>query len=189
MRDSGCKTDIIALDFSKAFDKVPRTRLPNRLWLYGIRGHILLYISIRMIPKYDSRRLYLQYEHGNIWNTSENSCRLVAIFIIHKLPSTIFDPSARCRLLADDCRVHQVINTIDDQTQLQKTHAHLEMLSKQCGTHFKAKRCNVMPIFRKLLDTFYQLINTVWDRVSRCTYLGVKISSNLSWAWADFLLF
>jgi len=39
--DRGLKTDIIFLDLSKVFDKVPHHHLCNRLSFYGIRGNIL----------------------------------------------------------------------------------------------------------------------------------------------------
>ena len=51
------------------------------------------------------------------------------------------------------------------------------------GMHFNAKKCNVMTLSRRRpLDKFYQLNNTILDWVSSCTYLGVTISSTLSWS-------
>ena len=42
--DSGLQTDIIFLDLSKAFDKVPHYSLCNKLSYYGIRGKTLSWI-------------------------------------------------------------------------------------------------------------------------------------------------
>ena len=39
------QTDVILLDFSKAFDKVPHHRLSNKLNFYGIRGQTLNWIN------------------------------------------------------------------------------------------------------------------------------------------------
>ena len=39
------KTDIIILDFSKAFDKVPHNRLLYKPENYGIRGHNLKWVK------------------------------------------------------------------------------------------------------------------------------------------------
>ena len=36
---AGEQVDVILLDFSKAFDKVPHTRLLNKLSFYGVRGN------------------------------------------------------------------------------------------------------------------------------------------------------
>ena len=35
------QVDVILLDFAKAFDKVPNSRLPYKLGYYGVRGHKL----------------------------------------------------------------------------------------------------------------------------------------------------
>ena len=105
---------------------------------------------------------------------------LLFLLFISDLP-TVLDPSTRCRLFADDCLVYQVINSIDDQLQLQKYFAALEKWSHQWGMHLNAKKCKVMMISRrKPLDKFYELNNTILDRVSSCTYLGVTISNTQS---------
>ncbi|XP_052675417.1 uncharacterized protein LOC128157091 [Crassostrea angulata] len=43
--DQGEQTDIILLDFSKAFDKVPHKRLLQKMDYYGIRGVTLKWIQ------------------------------------------------------------------------------------------------------------------------------------------------
>ena len=43
--DNKGQTDVILLDFSKAFDKVPHHRLLHRLEFYGIRGSLHSWIS------------------------------------------------------------------------------------------------------------------------------------------------
>ena len=39
--DEGEPVDVIYLDFQKAFDKVPRRRLLNKLRAHGVKGKIL----------------------------------------------------------------------------------------------------------------------------------------------------
>ena len=43
--DSNIQTDIVVLDFSKAFDKVPHDRLLLKLSSYGIQGRLLDWIK------------------------------------------------------------------------------------------------------------------------------------------------
>ena len=43
--DEGKLLDVVYLDFSKAFDKVPHQRLLQQLWLHGIRGQVVHWIS------------------------------------------------------------------------------------------------------------------------------------------------
>ena len=42
-----CEMDMIILDFSKAFDKVPHQRLISKLQFYGIQGGTLMWITSR----------------------------------------------------------------------------------------------------------------------------------------------
>ena len=145
-------------------------RLLNKLRLYGISGPILQWIDM--------------FLSGRSQNVTVDGCfssktavtsgvpqgtvlvPLLFLLFINDLP-TVLDPSTRCRLFADDCLVYRVINSIDDQLQLQKDLAALEKWSHQWGMHFNAKKCNVMTISRrKPLDKFYQLNNTILDRVS-----------------------
>ena len=55
--------------------------------------------------------------------------------------------------------------------------------SETWGMHFNAKRCKVMTFARGVnpLSYFYQLNNTILDRVNACDYLGITISENLNW--------
>jgi hypothetical protein len=43
--ESGIQQDLIILDFSKTFDKVPHQRLLSKLDFYGIRGTALSWIN------------------------------------------------------------------------------------------------------------------------------------------------
>ena len=43
--NEGGQTDVIALDFSKAFDKVAHSRLLYKLDYYGIRGNLHSWLS------------------------------------------------------------------------------------------------------------------------------------------------
>ena len=50
--DAGIQTDVILLDLSKAFDKVPHHRLCAKLHNYGIRGTILSWIHDFLTNRY-----------------------------------------------------------------------------------------------------------------------------------------
>ena len=105
----------------------------------------------------------------------------------HTLGSTcltsVLDPGTNCRLFADDCLVYRAIHTIEDQIQMQRDPGALENWSETWGMHFNAKKCNVMILARGVspLSYFYQLNNTILDRVNAWYHLGITISENLNW--------
>jgi hypothetical protein len=43
---NGCETDLILLDFAKAFDKVSHSRLLYKLDYYGISSEVLIYMEL-----------------------------------------------------------------------------------------------------------------------------------------------
>ena len=49
--DQGYEVDIIYLDFTKAFDKIPHRRLMKILWGHGIRGKRTSMIKAEILPR------------------------------------------------------------------------------------------------------------------------------------------
>ena len=45
------QTDLVFIDFSKAFDKIPHRRLINKLEFYGVRGPLLHWISSWLLKR------------------------------------------------------------------------------------------------------------------------------------------
>ena len=52
--DHGKQSDLIIMDFSKAFDVVPHRRLINKLDYYGIRGHLKRWLTNWLIHQEQS---------------------------------------------------------------------------------------------------------------------------------------
>ena len=186
IRDRGIQSDIAILDFSKAFDKVPHKRLLGKLRLYGINDNILTWIESLLRGR---TRVIID---GQFSSNSEVTSGvpqgtvlgpLLFLLYINDLPS-VLQPSTKCRLFADDCLVYREIRSPEDQVSLQKDLDALEQWSIQWGMLFNAKKCNIMTVSRSTtpLLKFYQIDNTILDNVDSCTYLGILLTSDMSWS-------
>ena len=105
------------------------------------------------------------------------------ILYINDLPNHV-SGTTRCRLFADDCLLYRIINSTQDQIQLQNDLTNLESWAVDWGMVFNPSKCFVMPINRGISHQpyFYQLCGVVLQAVEQEKYLGVIISHNLSWS-------
>ena len=85
-------------------------------------------------------------------------------------------------LFADDCLVYRVIHSHDDQVILNKDLTSLQKWSEMWGMSFNPCKCNILQVSHGDPSShFYQLCGEVLQKVSDAKYLGILISSDLSW--------
>ena len=116
------ETDVLVLDFSKAFDTVPHKRLLQKLEFYGIQGELLSWI-----PSFLSARTQSVVVKGCrspedkvLSGVPQGTVLGPLLFLCHinDLPSVV-DPQTAVRLFADDCLVYRSITSNSDHRQLQ----------------------------------------------------------------------
>ena len=105
------------------------------------------------------------------------------LFLLHinDLPSVV---DSQVRLFADDCLVYRPIRSEADQVLLQRDLSALELWGDTWGMRFNAIKCNIMLISRcrNPLTRMYSLCNHVLSEVDTAKYLGINLSSELSWS-------
>jgi hypothetical protein len=92
-------------------------------------------------------------------------------------------PQTRIKLFADDCLQYRTIDTKQDHTQLQQDLNTLVDWSYTWLMKFNAVKCHLLKITRKTkcLDTEYTIDNHTLLRVEHHPYLGVEMTSDLTW--------
>ena len=119
--NDGIDTDIILLDFAKAFDKVPHTHLINKLHHYGIQGNVKLWIT-----DFLSHRQQQTCVNNNFSDfcdvtsgVPQGSVLGPTLFLlyINDLPDCV---SSDVLIFADDTKIFRKIHTPDDVIILQK---------------------------------------------------------------------
>ncbi len=150
--DKNIQSDIIYLDFAKAFDSVDHQILLRKLKSYCATGRLL-----DRFRDYLSRRTQRVVVDGvpSSWApvTSGVPQRsilgpiLFAVFI-NDLPEVISDGSSEA-IYADDTKLYKNINSTTDGDCLQESLSNLNIRSHENNIKFNASKCNVLSVTRK----------------------------------------
>ena len=109
------QTDLIIMDFSKAFDKVPHRRLLHKLDYYGIRGSTHKWINSWLPGR--TQKVVLDGQASDpvpvLSGVPQGSVLGPSLFLIfiNDLPDNI---RSSVRLFADDCVLYRNIHSIQD---------------------------------------------------------------------------
>ena len=179
------QVDMIILDFSKAFDKVPHRRLMKKLWNYGVRGLKHAWIEAFLMNR--QQRVVVDGECSD-WVKVDSGVPqgtvlgpVLFLAFINDLPKAV--QHSKVRLFADDCVLYRQITSDTDCELLQEDLNHLEEWEKKWSMSFNPSKCNSINISRKrkTIQHDYTLHNQILEHVTTTTYLGVHRSSDLTW--------
>ena len=182
--DKKIQTDIIILDFSKEFDRVPHQRLLKKVHHCGIQ--VTTYQWISSFPNSRTQQVLVEGQSSEkvpvVSGVPQGSVLGPVLFLIfiNDLPDNI---SSRTRLFADDCILYRQISSETDQRLLQEDLDRLATWEKTWGMEFHPQKCSVMRISRaRVARTFqYHLKDVSLAEEPSSKYLGVDLQSNLSW--------
>ncbi|MCG7878314.1 MAG: reverse transcriptase family protein, partial [Candidatus Thiodiazotropha endolucinida] len=187
MRNSiaGSQTDLVLLDFSKAFDKVSHQKLLLKLHKYGIRG-----LSLKWIQAFLSGRtqtVVLENEQSETVPVTSGVPQgsvlgpILFLIYINDLPDRT---RSKVRLFADDTAIYLAVSSLQDAQVLQKDLDCLHEWELQWDMEFNPSKCVVIHVTRARtpFPSEYLLHGQILESVEGSKYLGVEISSNLSFS-------
>ena len=180
----GKQTDIILLDFSKAFDKVNHSKLLWKLHQYGFRGHVLNWVRAFLGSR--SQRVVIEGEESeSIPVTSgvpQGSVLGPILFLIYinDLPDEV---CSQVRLFADDTALYLTMESEDSGPTLQSDLDILSMWETRWDMEFNPSKCQVVHVAgsKRPVKRDYILHGQVLESVTCAKYLGVDISGSLTW--------
>ena len=148
-RDRGQKqTDVIIMDFAKAFDKVPHRRLLYKLDHYGIRGSIHKWISSWLSER--SQIVVLDGQASDpvpvLSGVPQGSVLGPVLFLI------FINIRSSVRLFADDCVLYRNIKSPIDRQILQDDLNSLAQWETDWQMKFNVAICHFMRMTRHLPD-------------------------------------
>ena len=182
---AGKQTDIILLDFSKAFDKVNHSKLLWKLHQYGIRGHVLSWIQAFLGSR--SQRVVIDREESESVPVTSGVPQgsvlgpILFLVYINYLPEEV---CSQVRLFADDTALYLTMEGKDDSKALQNDLDILLTWETKWDMEFNPSKCQVEHVTdsksKRPIKTDYILHGQVLESVTCAKYLGVDISSDLT---------
>ena len=163
--DNGEQTDIIILDFSKAFDTVPHDELLLKLSNYGVSGNIHSWLKNFLTTR--KMQVVVDGEYSKsvpvLSGVPQGTVLGPLMFLCHinDLPKSVI---SQVRLFADDCLLYRTIKSEQDHITLQKDLQSLETWADTWGMRFNAKKCYLLSTNCKSTH-FYTLCGQILKQV------------------------
>ena len=181
----GKQTDLILLDFSKAFDKVNHLKLLYKLQVHGVQGRTLGWIESFLLGR--SQTVVLNGESSDelpvLSGVPQGSVLGPILFLlyINDLPENL---QSQVRLFADDTAVYLAVQGPDGSEKLQNDLNLLQEWEEKWDMEFNPSKCQVLHITRsrRPIRYNYTMHGQTLDSVEKARYLGVDISSDLSFS-------
>jgi hypothetical protein len=185
--DNKLQTDIIILDFSKAFDMVPHGRLLQKLEYMGMDGKLNKWLQSFLTHR--TQQVVVDGEKSSAVTVDsgvpQGSVLGPLLFLCHinDLPNRVDILSQVC-MFADDCLLYRQIKTQEDHVKLQEDLKGLEEWAKMWGMSFNPPKCYVMTVGRgkKVSNHIYSLCNYPIEQVQNNPYLGILLNQNMKWS-------
>ena len=183
--DKNIQSDLIYLDFAKAFDFVDRSIVLAKLKAYGVSGPLFAWFTDYLTGR--AQRVVVE-RAASKWAPVTSGVPqgsllgpiLFTIFI-NDLPKEVVG-GVRVALYADDTKLYKSVTSICDCQSLQTTLGNLNSWSKHNRIKFNTSKCKSLTFTRKKspLVHEYTLDSAQLERVSNEKGLGVHITSSFS---------
>ena len=145
--DLGGRIDVMFVDFSKAFDRVPHHRLLLELSSYRIRGKVLAWIEDFLMGRSMIVKVNETYSESVSCTSGvpQGSVLGPVLFklFVNDLPSEL---GVSCLLYADDLKLWMVIRNVDDADSLQEKLDILHSWSERWSLPINYDKCCVLPV-------------------------------------------
>jgi hypothetical protein len=180
--DKGDSADIFYLDFSKAFDKVPRERLMVKVRAKGITGELAAWLHnwlsdrVQVVKVQEAISSEQEVESGVPQGTVLGPC----LFTIH-----IDDLEDLIKLIdllskfADDTKGLKIIRDLIDAQRLQEALDRLCEWADKWGMSFNVQKCKIMHVGRNNPNNEYFMNGTKLMEVEEEKDVGIIIHKSL----------
>ncbi len=180
--DEGVPYDVIFLDFAKAFDKVPRERLLEKLRAHGIRGKTLLWIRNWLSGR--TQRVVINGKCSG-WREVLSGVPQGSVFgpILFLIFINDLGRVARMidalRKFADDTKLGQRAETMQERESMQEALDNLCQWADTWGMQFNVGKCKVMHFGHRNLRHKYKMNGQELQEAEEEVDIGVMVTKDL----------
>ena len=182
---TSAQTDVICLDFRKAFDSVAHNELLVKLWSFGVTGNIW-----KWFRSYLTSRMHCVTINGSISDqlpvisgVPQGSILgpLLFLIFVNNLPASA--SSSKIFLFADDTKCLKTVNTYSDCLSLQSDLHNLTIWSQSWNLNFNVAKCALLQFSSgsSSIAFNYTINKNLISVQEHHRDLGVTMSSDLSW--------
>ena len=180
-------TDLLILDFSKAFNTVAHRRLLHKIQLYGVTGRTNRWISSWLCDR--QQRVVLDGSSSSdspvLSGVPQGTVLgpLKFLLYVNDIAAKV-SPQTTVKLFAVDCLLYRTIESAADSFQLQQGLDSMVDWSNTWLMRFNASKCHLLKIKttkQKCLPTVYNIKGVQLQQVDHHPYLGVELTADLTW--------
>ena len=184
LHNPSSQTDVIYLDFKKAFDSVAHNELLSKLWSFGITGNLWLWVKAYLT----NRVQYVSIGQSTsttlpvLSGVPQGSILgpLLFLIFVNDLPTTVY--FSKFLLFADDAKC---IMPISSQLDCEHLQCDISRLSEWCSTwnlFLNEKKCSTIHFKASSSTTsIYHLNNQIISSKAMGKDLGLIVSADLNW--------
>ena len=184
--DTNTQTDILYMDFAKAFDSVDHNILLEKLRCYGVTGSVFDWFADYLSGR--TQRVVVDGVASDWCSVTSGVPQgsilgpVLFIIFINDLPD-IIHTGTKTALYADDTKLHRNIFSARDCDSLQESLVKLDSWSMENKLFFNASKCKVLTITRKKNPVIYEytLGSKKLTRVDHEKDLGIMTTTNITW--------
>ena len=179
------QTDLIIMDFAKAFDKVSHRHLLYKLSYYGINNNALHWISDFLNQRTQS--VVLEGEKSDTIPVTSGVPQETVLgpilFLVYINDFNEYLKHSTLRLFADDSIIYKQLHSINDARDLQEDLDAAARWEQDWLMCFHPDKCNILSISQKQkpIQYTYKLHGHSLEKTDSTKYLGVTLQSNLKW--------
>ena len=180
------QTDLIIMDFAKAFDKVPHRRLFHKLEYYGNRGSTHKWIRSWLSGR--TQQVVLDGQASDpvpVLSGVPQGLVLGPVLFLIFINDLLDNIRSSVCLFADDCVLYRNIHSLQDCLALQEDLTSLGQWEANWQMKFNVAKCHSMRVTRhqhhKQILFDYSLHNQTLENVQSAKYLGISITDNMDW--------